>query len=32
MDTVYESLADLLKGNKTLHTAETAIISVLSPL
>ena len=32
MDTVNESLSDLLKGNKTLHTAETAIISVLSPI
>ena len=32
MGTVNESLSDLLKGNKTLHTAETAMISVLSSL
>ena len=30
VDTVNESLSDLLKRNKTLHTAETAMISVLS--
>ena len=29
VDTVNESLSDLLKRNKTLHTAETAMISVL---
>ena len=32
MDTVYERLSDLLKGNETLHTAETALVTVLSPL
>ena len=32
MDTVNERLSDLLKGNETLHTAETALVTVLSPL
>ena len=32
MGAVNESLSDLLKGNKTLHTAETAHETVLSPL
>ena len=32
MDTVNESLSDFLKGNKTFHTAETALETVLSPL
>ena len=32
MGAVNESLSDLLKGNKTLHTAETAHKAVLSPL
>ena len=32
MDTVDESLSDLLKGDKALHTAETALEAVLSPL
>lgn len=29
---VNEKLSDLLKRNQTLHTAETALITVLSPL
>ena len=32
MGAVNESLYDLLKGNETLHTAETALETVLSPL
>ena len=32
MGAVNESLPDLLKGNETLHTAETALVTVLSPL
>ena len=32
MGAVNESLSDLLKGNETLHTAETALETVLSPL